>query len=419
MLSQDEINFFLDNFDEKSGNEVIPASINNKEPSVDNGAIDPERNNRVEMPPSEELELAKFLAPQKKKVAPEALKKNLKNIRERLQVKDLQLTLNEPEKYTALKNYLMGLKNLNYLISTEEVAPKTGHKHVHVYVQFSKKQNVNKNKLLGAHYEICKGSAQDNIDYIRKKNDPAKRGKILDEWGEASMEHRKKITIKELKAMAPEAREELPCYYYNCIEKIKIEENNLLTLEDFSKEVVVYYIWGESGIGKTVLAKKLIAMWLQELKEPGFNGVKFENNFWIGASGNTTICLYDDFRDGHLPPSEFINFVDYNVHTMNIKGGAIKNRYKRIVITSVQDPAELYFQFSLRNPEPKKQWMRRMKIIHLCEERFKAWREMGGVLEELQEQKNLKRAKAALRLLYNIYLEAKVGVPFSELLKEN
>ena len=55
--------------------------------------------------------------------------------------------------------------------------------------------------------------------------------------------------------------------------------------------------------------------------------------------GDSPIALYDDFRDSHMKPSEFINFIDYNVHGLNIKNGEIQNNYKYIIITSVQDPA--------------------------------------------------------------------------------
>lgn len=45
-----------------------------------------------------------------------------------------QLTLNEVSKYKQLKEYLTDLSSLSYFISCEEVAPTTGHKHIHIYV---------------------------------------------------------------------------------------------------------------------------------------------------------------------------------------------------------------------------------------------------------------------------------------------
>lgn len=43
------------------------------------------------------------------------------------------LTLNEPTKYEMLKDYLMGLKSLQYFKSCREFAPTTNHEHIHIY----------------------------------------------------------------------------------------------------------------------------------------------------------------------------------------------------------------------------------------------------------------------------------------------
>ena len=61
--------------------------------------------------------------------------------------------------------------------------------------------------------------------------------------------------------------------------------------------------------------------------------------------------------------SEFINFIDYNIHNMNIKNGCIKNKFKYIFITSIQSPYEIYKNYI--DNEPKIQWLRRIhKIIY-------------------------------------------------------
>ena len=91
------------------------------------------------------------------------------------------------------------------------------------------------------------------------------------------------------------------------------------------------------------------------------NMVKYENGFWLGV-GSAKVALYDDFRDSHLKASEFINFIDYNKHLMNIKGGSKMNDYNLIIITSVQPLHELYKNMS---DEPKKQWIRRINNIEL------------------------------------------------------
>ena len=46
------------------------------------------------------------------------------------------LTLNQPERFDNLRNYLESLRPFQYGIAGEEKAPSTGHKHIHVFVQF-------------------------------------------------------------------------------------------------------------------------------------------------------------------------------------------------------------------------------------------------------------------------------------------
>lgn len=52
-----------------------------------------------------------------------------------------------------------------------------------------------------------------------------------------------------------------------------------------------------------------------------FEEVKYSNGFWNGVSDGNGCAVYDDFRDSHISASEFINFIDYNVHNLNVKGG--------------------------------------------------------------------------------------------------
>lgn len=92
------------------------------------------------------------------------------------------------------------------------------------------------------------------------------------------------------------------------------------------------------------------------------NIVKYVNSFWQGV-GNAKIAIYDDFRDSHMHPSEFINFIDYNKHTINIKGGEKQNEYSLIIITSVQDPHYIYM--GMKDDEPRRQWLRRMTIVDM------------------------------------------------------
>ena len=263
------------------------------------------------------------------------------------------LTLNQVDKYDLLMSFIKKLKSCDYYISCKEIAPTTGHEHIHIYIHFTSSYKLNKKILsVGAHVDICKGSPQQNIAYVRKD------GNIIEEWGdEPKQGHRTVADLKQINN--PDV---LNWNEYSTWRKIKDETNNDIDIDDWHKDVVVYYIQGPSGIGKTERAKQIV----REHKEKygtKINQVKYENNFWIGVGTDAKIAIYDDFRDSHMKASEFINFIDYNKHTMNIKGAQKINEYQLIIITSVQPLCSIY---NSCQGEPRRQWERRIQLIKLA-----------------------------------------------------
>ena len=269
----------------------------------------------------------------------------------RLQSRAFQLTLNEISRWDALKGYLEGRKMLDFAIACVEKAPTTGHEHIHCYIHFSAPTILAISKTCGAHIEVCRGSPNQNIAYVRKDGD------IIWEYGEEPHQGR---SIKEVKEMSKEQREDLPVSLKKIVDKINEEEEADMDIDDMYKQVIVFYIYGPSGSGKTEKAKEIVRL-NKESFGSKINLVKYYNGFWSGI-GTANICIYDDFRDSHLPASEFINFIDYNKHYLNIKGGTKINNYKMIIITSVQDPKDIYKNVV---GEPRQQWFRRMEVIEM------------------------------------------------------
>lgn len=255
-----------------------------------------------------------------------------------------QITCNEEDLFGDVLNYLRSLSP-NYLVACREKAPTTGHVHMHAFAQFKTPHALSIKKLKGSHIEKCYGSPEQNESYIKKDGD------IICEEG--ILRRNFNWTIKGIKEMKKEEREELPPQLFNIVQKINETEGNDITPADIFKEnIKVYWYYGESGAGKTRKA-------IKEIGNNKFNMVKFENGFWHGI-GEAKIALYDDFRDTHMKPTELINFIDYYKHPMNIKGGSKKNEYEVIYITSIQDPEKIY---SNMPEEYKKQWIRRIHEI--------------------------------------------------------
>ncbi|GAB1219012.1 hypothetical protein ENUP19_0011G0021 [Entamoeba nuttalli] len=267
-----------------------------------------------------------------------------------------QLTLNGVSRFSLLCTYLTSFKSLSYLIACEEEAPTTGHKHIHVFVCYKYPVKLSINKLQGAHLEICKGSNKQNIAYIRKG------GNIIAEIGEEPHQGLHSTVAELVEVKDPSD--------LNPIELNRwIQAKNLnqrIDLNTFYKPAVkVFYVWGLSGIGKTKwVFDKINELNLQNCTDR----VSFINNFWHGVSadGQSTCAWYDDFRSTDMKPNEFIKFIDYYKNNLNVKNGNVVNNYLFIFITSVENPEELYKNMQLE--EPRRQWLRRMEIIHLEDE---------------------------------------------------
>lgn len=261
-----------------------------------------------------------------------------------------QLTCNQVDKYSAVKKYLTGLKTMDYLIACKETAPSTGHEHIHVYVHFRNAIKLSLKKCEGAHVEMCRGTPQQNIAYVEKD------GQVIDEIGERPQQGG--VRVRDLAATEDPA--DLDWKMYHTWREIK-EAPKKVKLAEWHKEVEVIYIQGPSGIGKSKKAAEIMA----ERGVEEFEEVKHVDQFWHGVADGTGVAVYDDFRDSHMKASEFINFVDYNVHTLNVKGGSKRNQYNLIIITTVQRLGEIYANMP---QEAREQWTRRVTLVDMYDD---------------------------------------------------
>lgn len=261
-----------------------------------------------------------------------------------------------------ISNYPRELpKRVKYMVTCED-STKDGKYHGHAFIYFNNPCTMGAvKKLFGndCHVEVPRKNS-DAIGYIL---DSSKRKHDWQEFGERPMDNGIHATVGELKKI--DNPDELPWQCYNTWKKIKDETHAINIMDWYKPDIKVTYIYGPSGSNKTY------TVYHQILRDNGtevlIDEVKHVGDFWTGVSGEADIAVYDDFRDSHMKASEFINFIDYYMHNLNVKGGSIKNRYKHIYITSVQSPREIY---SGMGDEPKAQWLRRMKIISFANDGY-------------------------------------------------
>lgn len=277
--------------------------------------------------------------------------------------KNFLITLNEAvlEYYEDIKQYVTTRSGFVYMICCEHVGDPVNNKHCHMFVQYDKTTYLSYRNLHGAHLDRCKGSAQSNIAYCKAEDKKHKEAGItailIDEIGEPKYKGGD-WSVKAIREL--DSPDELPAIHYNSYKKIK-RDSTVTKAKDFRKHVKVYWIQGPSGVGKTNKAIDIATEW-EEALDCGTDFVKYVNGFYLGTNPNSKVAIYDDFRDNHMSASEFINFIDYNKHWMNIKGDSILNNYLTIIITSVQK-----FDRIFRNvdDEPRAQWERRVEVIDM------------------------------------------------------
>lgn len=261
-----------------------------------------------------------------------------------------QFTLNEVEKYEDLKNELIKLKTCDYLLSAEEIAPTTGHKHIHIYAHFSQPYKLSK-KILSykAHIEICKGSPKENINYIEKD------GNILDEIGE-----RPRQGIKTVKELEETDIKDIDPHLYNIKCKIddkKNEEDQFFNMldeieKDDLKAPEIIYICGDSGKGKTYKAYKIA---LSKFEKKDIGKLTIENNFIQITNDKAKCFVIEEFRPSQIKAASFLQLTDKYGYTCNIKGSFKSIRPQCIIIASIIKPEDLY-----KNEEINKQFTRRI-----------------------------------------------------------
>lgn len=117
------------------------------------------------------------------------------------------------KKYHNVLNYLTSLK-YQYIISCIELNTNNYY-HIHIFIQFDTPHKLNITKLEGAHVEICKGSVNQNIDYIKKD------GAILDELGNAKLILGNPSIKDVIKTKMSDIIENINFRYYRICKEIK------------------------------------------------------------------------------------------------------------------------------------------------------------------------------------------------------
>lgn len=182
-----------------------------------------------------------------------------------------QITINNPVDkgftHNSIKDILSTFKSCVYYCFSDEIGEEgTYHTHIYMCCSSAVRFSTIQNKFGGGHYEMAKGTSQENRDYVYKEGkwekDKKKETNLPDtheEWGDLPVERQgKRNDIDDLYDMIKsgmsdyEILESCPNYM---LQLDKVERVRQTVREDKYKNewrtLSVTYVWGETGTGKT------------------------------------------------------------------------------------------------------------------------------------------------------------------------
>lgn len=227
-----------------------------------------------------------------------------------------------------------------YMIYGNEVG-ESGTPHRQGTIQFNhqKTEKAVRKILIGAHVEVCKDFAA-SIKYCKKDKDYVERGVApltKEEKGEKEKDRWEKL--KEVGRKGPSAWDDLPAKDYVKYDKF-LEREYDRTTKKRKFETLTYHdaetphVWcyGETGTGKSRFYRE---------KYPDAY-LKMCNKWWDGYQDEETVIIEDLDQKHDVLGHHLKIWADRYPFLAERKGGAMKIRPKRIIVTSNYSPEEIW-----------------------------------------------------------------------------
>ena len=121
-----------------------------------------------------------------------------------------------------------------------------------------------------------------------------------------------------------------------------------------SKNVKIYYIFGPVNVNKLEKAYEIIRLYKEKygtivnyinFDDGYWNGRAFHNGFYSGVGFRSKIAIYKDFYEYDMYVNRFKELIDNSRRPMKVKHGWKRNDYELIIITSVQNPKDIYKEY--------------------------------------------------------------------------
>lgn len=290
------------------------------------------------------------------------------------------LTINNPKEsnylHENIKAILSGIKNLGYWCMCDEIGRKgTYHTHLFIYRNNALRFSQIKKAFPTAHIDYCRGTCQENRDYIRKEGkykDTDKEDTNLkdtfEEYGVVPDEQQgRRNDLHGLYGMIKDGMSDFEILeedanYMTKLDTIsKVRET--LRYEQFSKclrEVTVEYWYGKSGTGKTSGV----------LNKYGFGNVYVVDDYkhpWDNYRGEDVV-LFDEFDAFCYNINQILRWLDRYPVALPCRYNNKQACYTKVYFTSNRPLEEQYFHLRRENPETFNALLRRFTCFKVFDE---------------------------------------------------
>lgn len=222
--------------------------------------------------------------------------------------------------FTAWEEPNIDDEQCRYWVYGKELCPDTGRQHYQGFIIFTRTHRIPGAKRViragdGVHLEPRRGTRQQADEYARKDGDVKSYGKLEAFTQNELFKQPINYLIKEHPAFY--------CRYYK----------GLTMLKSFDvpkwRDVEVFIIWGEPGVGKT----------RQVMEMDDVYKIDSPYKWWDGYNGES-ILLIDDYTEGMIERGMLLNICDGYKLRLETKGSHTWALWSKVYITSNNNPAE-------------------------------------------------------------------------------
>lgn len=241
-----------------------------------------------------------------------------------------------------------------YVIFGREVG-ESGTPHLQGYIQFTEKKRLTalKKLLPTAHWEVARGTPEENKTYCSKDGHVTEHGSMVSQGQRSDLQSL--VALIDTGASRKRIADEMPEMVIKYSRGIATLQAWRLQKRDFKTEV--HWFYGPTGCGKSHTAAGLAP---EAYYKPA------GDKWWNDYCGESDVII-EDMRKDFCTFSEMLRLFDKYPMYVETKGGTMPFVSRRIYVTTPKDP-EAFWEG--RTEEDLQQLLRRITSIRYFGDRY-------------------------------------------------